>query len=170
MLLTKVQVSALAQLLTGVRELGNVGGNETRDFVDAGISVAAGVDAPWLFRDLELEPGVGTPMDFVAGAMDGVGHINPNPAEWVMDQRMTAQQALDVLAGNADAVGDSQHRGRLVPGTYADITILSGDITAGTPAEIRRLEVVATIVGGIAEFCRPGDLSLTGNASLTAKL
>ena len=124
-----------------------------RDFVDAGISVAAGVDAPWLFRDLELEPGVGTPMDFVAGAMDGVGHINPNPAEWVLDQRMTAQQALDVLAGNADAVGDSQHRGRLVPGSYADITILSGDITAGTPAEIRHLEVVATIVGGIAEFC-----------------
>ena len=124
-----------------------------RDFVDAGISVAAGVDAPWLFRDLELEPGVGTPMDFVAGAMNGVGHINPNPAEWVLDQRMTAQQALDVLAGNADAVGDSHHRGRLVPGSYADITILSGDITAGTPAEIRRLEVVATIVGGIAEFC-----------------
>ena len=66
---------------------------------------------------------------------------------------MTAQQALDVLAGNADAVGDSQQRGRLAPGSYADITILSGDITAGTPAEIRRLEVVATIVGGIAEFC-----------------
>jgi predicted amidohydrolase YtcJ len=124
-----------------------------RDFVDAGISVAVGVDAPWLFRDLELEPGVGTPMDLVAGAVDGVGHINPNPAGWVLDQTMTAQQALDVLAGNADAVGDSQHRGRLVPGSYADITILSGDITAGTPAEIRRLEVVATIVGGIAEFC-----------------
>ena len=31
--------------------------------------------------------------------------------------------------------------------------LLSGDINAGTPAEIRRLEVVATIVGGIAEFC-----------------
>ncbi len=66
---------------------------------------------------------------------------------------MTAEQALDVLAGNADAVGGSQHRGRLVPSSYADITILSGDISAGTPAEIRRLEVVATIVGGIVEFC-----------------
>jgi predicted amidohydrolase YtcJ len=124
-----------------------------RDFVDAGISVAAGVDAPWMFRDLALDPGVGTPMDFVAGAMDGARHINPNPPEWVLDQVMTAEQALDVLARNADAVGDSEHRGRLVPGSYADITILSGDITAGTPAEIRRLEVVATIVGGIAEFC-----------------
>jgi len=124
-----------------------------RDFVDAGISVAAGVDAPWLFPDLALEPGVGTPMDLVAGAMDGVGHINPNPPAWVLDQTMTAEQEFDVFAQNADAVGDSEHRGRLVPGSYADITILSGDITAGTPAEIRRLEVVATIVGGIAEFC-----------------
>ena len=52
-----------------------------------GDSVAAGVDAPWLFRDLELEPGVGTPMDFVAGAMDGVGHINPNPPEGVLTGR-----------------------------------------------------------------------------------
>ncbi len=124
-----------------------------RDFVDAGIAVAAGVDAPWMFRDLALEPGVGTPMDLVAGAMDGVGHIKPNPPEWVLDQTMTAEHALHVLPRNADAVSDSEHRGRLVPGSYADITILSGDITAGTPAEIRRLEVVATIVGGIAEFC-----------------
>ena len=124
-----------------------------RDFVDAGISVAAGVDAPWLFRDLALEPGVGTPMDFVAGAMDGVGHINSHPPEWVLKQTLTARQALEVLADNADAVGDSQHRGRLLPGSFADITILSGDITAGTPADIRQLQVVATIVGGIAEFC-----------------
>jgi predicted amidohydrolase YtcJ len=92
-------------------------------------------------------------MDFVAGAMDGVGHINSHPPEWVLKQTLTARQAFDVLAHNADAVGDSQHRGRLLPGSFADITILSGDITAGTPADIRQLQVVATIVGGIAEFC-----------------
>jgi predicted amidohydrolase YtcJ len=124
-----------------------------RDFVDAGISVAAGVDAPWLFRDFALEPGVGTPMDLVAGAMDGVGHMNPDPPTWVLDQTMTADQALAVLARGAEAIGDAEHRGRLVPGSYADITILSGDITDGTPADIRKLEVVATIVGGIGEFC-----------------
>jgi predicted amidohydrolase YtcJ len=129
-----------------------------RDFVDAGIPVAVGVDAPWMFRDLALEPGVGTPMDFVAGAMDGVGHVNPTPPDWVLDQTMTAQQALDVVARNADAVGDAAHRGRLVPGSYADITILSGDITAGTPADIRELDVVATIVGGIAEFCADPEI------------
>jgi predicted amidohydrolase YtcJ len=124
-----------------------------RDFVDAGIVVATGVDAPWMFPDFALEPGIGTPMDFIAGAMDGVGYLNQNPPEWVLEQRMTAEQALQILANNAEAVGDAQHRGRLMPGSYADITIISGDITAGTPADIRQLQVVATIVDGIGQFC-----------------
>ena len=30
---------------------------------------------------------------------------------------------------------------------------MSGDVTAGTPDEIRALKVVATIVGGIPAYC-----------------
>ena len=58
-----------------------------------------------------------------------------------------------VTTGGAYALGDEVLRGRLAPGTFADITILSGDVAAGTPSEIRGIEVVATIVGGVAEYC-----------------
>ena len=38
--------------------------------------------------------------------------------------------------------------GHLAPGMLGDVTILSGDIAGATPAEIRALQVIATIVGG----------------------
>ena len=34
-----------------------------------------------------------------------------------------------------------------------DVTILSGEVTSATPNEIRAMEVIATIVGGIVVFC-----------------
>jgi len=50
-------------------------------------------------------------------------------------------------------LGDEARRGHLAPGTLADVTILSGDVTAAAPDEIRSMEVVATIVGGIPVHC-----------------
>jgi predicted amidohydrolase YtcJ len=51
------------------------------------------------------------------------------------------------------ALGDESRRGQLRPGTFGDVTILSGDVTNATPDEIRALDVVATIVGGIPAYC-----------------
>ena len=53
----------------------------------------------------------------------------------------------------AYALGDEGRRGHLAPGTLGDVTILSGDVTAATPGEIRAMEVIATIVGGIVVYC-----------------
>jgi predicted amidohydrolase YtcJ len=39
-----------------------------------------------------------------------------------------------------------------------DVTILSGDVATSTPDEIRALEVVATIVGGIVVYCSDGAI------------
>jgi hypothetical protein len=33
------------------------------------------------------------------------------------------------------------------------VTILSGDVTSATSEEIRALEVIATIVGGVVVYC-----------------
>ena len=44
-------------------------------------------------------------------------------------------------------------RRHLAPGTLGDVTILSGDVTAATPDEIRAMSVIATIVNGVIEFC-----------------
>ena len=48
-----------------------------RDFVDAGLHVAAATDAPWIFPDFALTDDIGRPVDQIAGGMDGRGRANP---------------------------------------------------------------------------------------------
>lgn len=125
-----------------------------RDFVDAGLRVASAVDTPWMFPELQLSDDIGRPMDQVAGGMDGRGRMNPDTPAWVLDQLLTPDQGLRAITTDAAyAINDEANRGRLAPGTYGDVTILSGDITAGAPDDIRSLSVIATIVGGVAQYC-----------------
>ncbi len=139
--------------------LANLGEDTTwlarwRDFIDAGLHVAAGTDTPWLYPDFELTGDIGRPVDQIAGGMDGKGRANPSPPDWALDQLVTAEQALKAITLDAAyALGDEANRGHLSVGTYADITVLSGDVTTLTPDEIRALVVVATIVGGVTERC-----------------
>ena len=58
-----------------------------------------------------------------------------------------------VTVDGAYALGDEAQRGHLAPGTMGDVTILSGDVSAATPDEIRAMTVIATIVGGMAAYC-----------------
>ena len=125
-----------------------------RDFVDAGLHVAAATDAPWVFPDFLLTDDIGRPVDQIAGGMDGRGRSNPQIPEWVLDQLLTAEQGLRAVTLDAAYVlGDESRRGHLVPGTLGDITILSGDVTDATPDEIRSMTVVGTIVGGNVAYC-----------------
>jgi hypothetical protein len=92
-------------------------------------------------------------VDQIAGGMDGRGRAYPTPA-WVLDQLLSAEQGLRAVTLDAAYVlGDEARRGHLAPGTLGDVTILSGDVTAATPDEIRAMTVDATIVGGIPTYC-----------------
>jgi predicted amidohydrolase YtcJ len=133
-----------------------------RDFIDAGLRVAFATDAPWTFPDfepgdrlVELTDGMGRPVDHIAAGMDGRQRMNPEMPAWLLDQTTTAEQGLRAVTLDAAwALGDDTRRGHLAPGTLGDITILSGDLTGGaTPDEIRAMSVVATIVGGMPEYC-----------------
>jgi len=63
---------------------------------------------------------------------------------------LTAEQGLRAVTSDAAwALGDAERRGHLAPGTFGDVTVLSGDVTHGSPDEIRVMTVVAAIVGGI---------------------
>ena len=109
-----------------------------RDFVDAGLHVAAATDTPWVYPGFALTDDIGRPVDQIAGGMDGRGRANPETPAWVPDQLLTAEQGLRaVTVDAAHALGDESRRGHLAPGTLGDVTILSGDATAGTPDEIR---------------------------------
>ena len=122
--------------------------------MDAGLHVAAATDTPWIFPGFALTDDIGRPVDQIAGGMDGRGRANPKTPEWVMDQMLTAEQGLRAITLDAAyALGDESRRGHLAPGTLGDVTILSGDVTAATPDEIRAMTVIATIVGGIPAYC-----------------
>lgn len=133
----------------GVERLGR-----WRDFVDAGLHVAASTDMPWFLIDFNLTNDIARPQDQIAGGMDGRGRVYPETPAWILDQLLTADEGLRALTIDAAwALGDEANRGRLAVGTYGDVTILSGDLTSGTPDEIRAISVVATIVDGAIAYC-----------------
>ncbi len=62
-----------------------------------------------------------------------------------LDQLLTAEEGPCAVAVDAAyALRDETRRGHLAPATLADVTILSGDVTAATPDEIRDMEVIAS--------------------------
>jgi predicted amidohydrolase YtcJ len=125
-----------------------------RDFVDAGLHVASATDAPWTFPDFKLTDDMGRPVDQIAAGMDGRPRTSPETPPYLVDQLLTADQGLRAVTFDAAyALGDESRRGHLSPGTLGDVTILSGDVTSATPDEIRAMEVVATIVGGVVVHC-----------------
>ena len=130
-----------------------------RDFVEAGLHVAGTSDAPWFFPDFVMADDVGRPVDEIAGGMDGRGREFPETPDWVLDQLLSAEQALRTVTVDAAwALGDETRRGHLAPGTLGDITILSGDVLDSTPEEIRAMDVVATIVDGTVVYCSDAEL------------
>jgi predicted amidohydrolase YtcJ len=124
-----------------------------RDFIYAGLHVAGSSDAPWFFPD-GLADDVGRAVDEIAGAMDERGRVYPGTPAWMLDQLLTAEQGLRAVTAEAAwALGDEKTRGHLAPGTFGDVTVLDGDVLVGTPDDVRALDVVATIVGGVAVYC-----------------
>ena len=125
-----------------------------RDFVDAGLHVAAATDMPWFLVDFDLTDEISRPVDQIAGGMDGRGRVYPETPAWMLDQLLTAEQGLRAVTLDAAyALGDETRRGHLAPGALGDVTILSSDVRTATPNEIRAMAVIATIVGGTPAYC-----------------
>jgi predicted amidohydrolase YtcJ len=65
------------------------------------------------------------------------------------EQAMSREEALAAYTINgAFAAFEERTKGSLAPGKYADITVLSADITKLPEEEIEKAEVLYTIVGG----------------------
>ena len=156
--------TAVADWLGGPDTLSVMGGETAwlarwRDFVDSGLHAAGATDMPWILPDFKLTDDIGRPVDQVAGGMDPRGRVYPEPPEWMAAQLLTAEQGLrSVTLDAAYALGDETRRGHLAPGTLGDVTILSGDVTAASPDEIRAMTVIATIVGGIPAYCSDPEI------------
>ena len=102
-----------------------------RSLLESGALLANGSDAPVE----ELEPWAGV----VAAVLD----------HWREDQRLTLEQALRAVCVAPTWLShDERVRGTLVPGRYADLVVLDRDPFACEPAELREVQVVATMLGG----------------------
>jgi predicted amidohydrolase YtcJ len=151
--------TAVADWLSGTEWMAEMGGETAwlarwRDFVDAGLHAAGATDMPWILPDFLLTDDIGRPVDQIAGGMDPRGRVYPEPPAWAALQLLTAEQGLRAVTLDAAwALGDEARRGHLAVGTLGDVTILSGDVLNATPDEIRTMDVIATIVGGVVEFC-----------------
>ena len=108
-----------------------------RSLLESGALLANGSDAPVE----ELDP--------LAGIAAGVlRSIDERPA-WRSQEALTVEQALHAqCVAPAWLSGDERRRGRLLPGFYADLVVLDRDPLAIEPAELRDVQVVATMVGG----------------------
>jgi hypothetical protein len=104
-----------------------------RSLLESGAVVANGSDAPIE----ELEP--------LAGIRAGVERTIDDRPAWHPEQTLDLEQALEATCVTpAWLSGDERRRGKLLPGYFADLVVLSTD-----PLEdLDGCEVVATMVGG----------------------
>jgi predicted amidohydrolase YtcJ len=105
--------------------------------IKSGATIANGTDAP--VEDV----------DPIANFYASVSRRLADGSVFFPDQRMTRIQALRSYTRNgAYAAFEETNRGTLKRGKYADITVLSKDITKIPESQIKTTKVVYTIVGG----------------------
>jgi predicted amidohydrolase YtcJ len=108
-----------------------------RSLWDSGAVIANGSDAPVE----ELDP--------LAGIRAGVLRTIDERLAWRAVQCLTIEQALVASTVTpAWLSGDERQRGRLLPGYFADLVVLSRDPLECPPEELETVDVVATMVGG----------------------
>ncbi len=113
-----------------------------RTIIDKGIDLAFGSDVP-------IEP-----LDPIAGIAAAVRRALPNSKDvFYSEQRLTAGEALyHFTVGPAIASGETDRRGRLLPGYSADFVVLSDDITRVPPGRINNTTVLATVLDGRVKY------------------
>ncbi len=115
-----------------------------RGLRESGATLAFGSDAP--VEDL----------DPLAGLHAAVNRTSDDRPPWHREQSLDARAALEAFTlGPAVAAGWERRLGTLAPGRLADLTVLDGDPLAGPAADIGRIGVVATMVGGRWVHGRP---------------
>lgn len=108
-----------------------------RDFLDAGIPVAAGSD---------FGPGPFAPLMGIQGMVTRTGW---NGETWGANQRVTPAEALEINTLNgAYASYEESIKGSITAGKLADYVVLADDPLTVDPDTIKDIEIVRTVVGG----------------------
>jgi predicted amidohydrolase YtcJ len=108
-----------------------------RSLLESGAVLVNGSDAPVE----ELDP--------LAGIRAGVLRSIDERPPWHGEQAVTVEEALRASTVTPAWLARDEHRrGRLLPGFFADLVVLTRDPFECAPDELESVEVVATMVGG----------------------
>jgi predicted amidohydrolase YtcJ len=111
-----------------------------RTLRDAGVRLAFGSDSPVDIFD---------PLRIVQAAITSANDRQPERPAWHPNQRVPVASAIEAYTlGSAYAGGQERRQGRLAPGAYADVVVLSEDPYTVPPERVAALGVEATLVGG----------------------
>ncbi len=109
-----------------------------RSMLDAGLTVALSSDAPVVEDDSPL-----------LGIQAAMSRRDEDGQTIAADQAISLDEALDAYTrGAAVASGDEENRGRLQEGMWADLAVLSGNLSETAPEALTSLRVTQTWVGG----------------------
>ena len=132
-----------------------------RDLVEAGVPVVGNSDFPSIDMEVIDGPAPGSPIRLLYRAVTRTWADNRPPEVWMLDQALTAEQALRLMTINAAyATFEEDSRGSLAPGKLADLIILSANPLTIPAEELAGIEVLMTMVGGKVEWCMTGYESL----------
>ena len=108
-----------------------------RDYLDAGIKVAAGCD---------FSPGPFSPLLGIQGMVTRTGW---NGETWGANQRISIAEALLVYTWNGAYNSHEENaKGSIAPGKLADFVILADDPHRVDPRKIKDIAIVRTVAGG----------------------
>jgi predicted amidohydrolase YtcJ len=117
-----------------------------RSLLDAGAVLAFGSD--WFVAPME-------PLMGIYGAATRRTLDGKHPDGWIPEQKINVAEALRAYTwGSAYAEFQEDVKGTIEPGKLADFAVLSADITAIDPAEIRNTRISMTVVEGRIVFER----------------
>ena len=111
-----------------------------RSLLDAGAILTFGSD--WTVAPLD-------PIQGIYAAVTRQTIDGKNPKGWIPEQRISVEEALRCYtSSNAYAMFMDNEIGRILPGMYADLAVLSDDLFTVKPDKLGETNVVMTISGG----------------------
>jgi predicted amidohydrolase YtcJ len=119
-----------------------------RWFLDAGVPLAFGSDAP---------VAVVNPFYGLYCALTRQDEQGSPPGGWHADQRLALDEALRLhTVGSARAAFAEDRLGVLKPGLRADVTVVDRDLFAVDPTQVLKAEVLMTVVDGAVAYEKSG--------------
>ncbi len=118
-----------------------------RTFREHGVRLAFGTD--WPVAPLD-------PMLTLYAATTRATLDDRNPEGWFPEQKLTIEEAIESYTlGSAYAEFQERDKGSISPSKLADMVLLSEDILRLPPAQLRRVRVLKTWLGGAEVYSAP---------------